>query len=228
MKAQSGLQAQPNWGEGASSTTVDTAFPTLEQPGSLAGPGPKRFNRRELLTYVWVGTFAALTVGTGVAGYQFLYPRRPANKFGGRFYLGAAANLPQVGSDPLLNRNGRFWLANHEKGVHAFYHLCTYAWAGGTRFKLVFEKDRFECPVCGSKFSLEGHYFDGPAPRSLDQFAIEIVVGRTTVSQTAVTEVAIEPPYIPSPDAEIVIDTGSMIEGLPSHASPLVKRQQSW
>lgn len=228
MTAQPGLPRQSDWGEGASSATVDTAFPTLEQPGSLAGPGPKRFNRRELLTYVWVGTFAALTVGTGVAGYRFLYPRRPVNKLGGRFYLGAAANLPQAGSEPLLNREGRFWLANSENGVQAFYQLCTHAWGGGTKLWWLLEKDRFECPVCGSRFSLEGHYFDGPAPRSLDQFAIEIVVGRTTVSKTAATEVAIEPPYIPSPDAEIVVDTGSMIEGLPSQASPLVKRQQSW
>ena len=228
MTAQPGLQPQRNWGEGAKSATADRALPTLEQSGSLAGPGREKFDRRELLTYVWVGTLAALTVGSGVAGYQFLYPRRPANKFRGRFYLGAAANLPQTGSDPLLNREGRFWLANSENGVHAFYHLCTHSWGGGTKLRWVLEKDRFECPVCGSKFNLEGHYFDGPAPRSLDQFAIEIVVGRTTASETAVTEVEIEPPYIPSPDAEIVVDTGSMIEGLPSHASPLVKRQQSW
>ena len=228
MTAQSGLQPQQEWGKGAKSATADKALPTLEHPGSLAGPGRKSLSRRELLTYVWFGTLAALTVGGGAAGYQFLYPRRPANKYGGRFYLGAAANLPQAGSDPLLNKEGRFWLANTENGVHAFYHLCTHAWGGGTKLRWELEKDRFECPVCGSKFNLEGHYFDGPAPRSLDQFAIGIVVGRTTVSVTAVTEVAIEPPYVPSPDAEIVVDTGSTIKGLPSYASPLVKRQQGW
>ena len=226
MTAQPGLQPQRNWG--ARSATVDRVLPTLEHSGSLAGPGHKNLNRRELLTYVWVGMLAALTVGSGVAGYQFLFPHRPANKFGGRFYLGAAANLPPVGSEPLLNKEGRFWLANTENGVHAFYQLCTFVWGAGTKIRWELEKERFECPVCGSKFNLEGHYFDGPAPRSLDQFTIEIVVGRTTASETAVTEVAIEAPYIPSPDAEIVVDTGSLIEGLPSQASPLVKRQQSW
>ena len=221
MTAQPGLQPQRNWGEGTGPATVDKAFPTLEQPGSLAGPGRKKFNRRELLTYVWVGTLAALTVGGGAAGYQFLYPRRPANKFGGRFYLGAASNLPLAGSEPQANVYGRFWLSNTENGVHAFYNLCTHSWGGGTKDNWDPARGRFECPVCGSKFNPEGHYIEGPAPRSLDQFVIEIVTGRRVFAKTMLTEEAIVSPSIPSADAEIVVDTGTTIEGLSRFASPL-------
>lgn len=223
MTAQSGLQPRQEWGEGAKSATADKALPTLEHPGSLAGPERKSLSRRELLTYVWFGTLAALTVGGGAAGYQFLYPRRPANTFGGIFYLGAASNLPPAGSDPQANVSGRFWLSNTENGVHAFYNLCTHSWGGGTKYYWVPQKSRFECPVCGSKFNLAGHYIEGPAPRSLDQFVIEIVTGRRVLSKTMLTQEAIVSPSIPSPDAEIVVDTGKTIEGLSRFASPLLR-----
>ena len=181
-------------------------------------------NRREFLTYIWAGTLTAMTVGSGLAAYQFLYPRRPINEFGGKFYLGAAADLPPVGSEPQANVYGKFWLANIEKGLHAFYEICTHPWPGNPhKYTWDSERFRFECPLCGSKFSLEGHYIEGPAPRSLDQFVIEIVTGRKVVAKTMHAEDAIVSPGIPSPEAEIVVDTGTTIEGLPRMASPLLK-----
>ena len=227
MTAQPGLQPQRNWGEGAKSATVENALPTLELPGSLAGPGRKEFNRREWLTYVWVGTLAAVTAGSGLATFQFLYPRRPINEFGGRFFLGAAADLPPVGSEPQANVYGKFWLANTEEGLHAFYEICTHPWNGNPhRYTWDSERFRFGCPMCGSKFSLEGHYIEGPAPRSLDRFVIEVVTSRKVVAATMFSEEAIVPPSIPSPDVEIVVDTGSTIEGLPSQDSPIDYRGQ--
>ena len=44
-------------------------------------------------------------------------------------------------------------------------HLgCLYKWAQSN--------NRFECPCHGSKFSREGFYIEGPAPRSLDTFLV--------------------------------------------------------
>lgn len=181
-------------------------------------------NRREFLTYMWAATLAVATVGTGLAAYQFLYPRRLANEFGGRFYLGAASNLPPVGSDPKANVDGRFWLANTEDGPRAFYNLCTHKWGEiWIKYRWDSTRGRFECPACGSKFSLEGHYIEGPAPRSLDQFVIEIVTGRRIVAKTMYAEDAIVGPGVPTSEAEIVVDTGTIIDGLPSMASPLLK-----
>ncbi len=178
-------------------------------------------SRRELLIYAWAGTLAALTVGSGVAAYQFLYPRQPKNEFGGKFHLGAAANLPPVGSEPQKHIEGRFWLANTEEGLRAFYNLCTHSWNGvSIRFQWDPERTRFECPACGSKFSLEGHYIEGPAPRSLDQFVVEIVEGRTVVAQTVLTELSIESPA-PFQESEIVVDTGNLIQGLSRFESPM-------
>ena len=52
--------------------------------------------------------------------------------------------------------------------------------------------DRFECPCHGSKFTREGLYIEGPAPRSLDTFVT-----------------ALE-------DDIWVVDTGAKILGAPS------------
>lgn len=224
MTAQPDLQHRRNWLEGSKSATAGAALPTLELSGSLAGPENKRLSRRELLTYVWVGTLAAMTAGSGLAAYQFLYPHQPANAFGGRFYLGTTANLPPIGSEPQHHVDGRFWLVGLEEGPRAFFNLCTHTF--GTRWiRLWWDSTnaRFDCPMCGSRFSLEGHYITGPAPRSLDQFVIEIVTGRKVVAKTKYVEDAILSPSIPAPDAEIVVDTGTMIEGLPSMSSPILK-----
>ena len=98
--------------------------------------------------------------------------------------------------------------------VHAFYQLCTFVWGVRDQKSVPVgysEKERFECPVCGSTIQPgKVTTFDGPAPRSLDQFTIEIVVrSHYSLQKQTVTEVAIEAPYdSPSPDAEIVVDTG--------------------
>lgn len=165
-----------------------------------------------------------MTAGTGLAAYRFLYPRQPINEFGGKFYLGAAADLPAIGSQPQANVYGKFWLANTEEGLHAFFEICTHPWNGNPhKYTWDFERDRFACPMCGSKFSLEGHYIEGPAPRSLDRFVIEVVKGRKIAAKTMMAEDRIVSPSIPSPDAEIVVDTGATIEGLSRFASPLLK-----
>ncbi len=220
---------QETWGKKRGPVDAEQLTPLrlAPSPGAHSAgnhAGSQGRNRREFLIYVWAGTLAAMTAGTGLAAYHFLYPRRPANVFGGRFYLGAASNLPPAGSEPQENIDGRFWLVNVEDGPRAFYNLCTHKWGSrSVKYRWDHERARFECPFCGSKFSLDGHYIEGPAPRSLDQFVIEVVKGRRTVAETMYAEGAIVSPGIPSPEAEIVVDTGTTIEGLPRMASPLKK-----
>ncbi len=179
--------------------------------------GSEGKNRREFLTYIWAGTLTAMTVGTGLAAYQYLYPRRPAGEFGGRFYLGPASGLPPVGSEPKSYPEGRFWLVNTEKGLHALYPLCPHSWYG-VRIRLWWDsaKGQIHCPACGSRFCPDGDYILGPSPRSLDQFVIEIVKGHTILAVTKLTSDLIEAPIGPSPEGEIVVDTGRMIQGPPS------------
>ena len=217
MTVQHSLRRQGNWDTADTSALAERVEPLL----GTAGTGHSDFNRREILTYAWAGTLALLTLGSGLAAYQFIYPRRPVNEFGAMFHLGTAVDLPPIGSDPQANVDGRFWLVNTEEGPRAFYNVCTHNWNGATsKYKWEPARIRFECPVCGAKFSREGHYIEGPAPRSLDQFVIEIVEGRTVLAMTTHAGDVIEAPGVPAPETEIMVNTGKILEGLSSGIGP--------
>lgn len=167
-----------------------------------------------MLTYLWAVTLGLMTLGTGLAAYQFLYPRRPANEFGGIFYLGSAADLPPIGSEPQLNIEGRFWLANTEEGLRAFYNICTFPWPNNPiKYRWDAARSRFICPLCGSHFGPEGYYMLGPAPRNLDQFVIEVLEGDAVVGMTKDAGDEIAAPALPGQAAEISIDTGKLLRG---------------
>ena len=56
--------------------------------------------------------------------------------------------------------------------------MCTHL---GCLYKWAQSNNRFECPCHGSKFSREGFYIEGPAPRSLDTFLVAEEAGVVTV-----------------------------------------------
>jgi cytochrome b6-f complex iron-sulfur subunit len=221
MTVQQGEQQEGIWGEAEISDIAERVAPLnrasiLEPGASETGHGRGAVNRRELLTYAFAGVLGLLTLGSGVAAYQFLYPRAPVNEFGGKLSLGAALNLPSVGGEPQFNPIGRFYLVNTEKGPHALYNLCTHSW-DGVRIKIWWESEQsnFYCPACGSRFCPDGDYILGPAPRSLDQFVIEFVKGRTVLAETVPSDKLIVAPVVLSPDAETVVDTGKLLVGAP-------------
>jgi cytochrome b6-f complex iron-sulfur subunit len=232
-KARAAAKGSPNGGTAAAApataapAAVPAARPAVPAARPAAAPEPAAepaeevgqpgINRREFLTYAWGAALGLLTLETGVATYAFMYPRFRAGEFGGKFDIGAAASLPTPEAAPVGNTNGKFWLVDTESGPKALYMVCTHL---GCLYKWEPSNFRFECPCHGSKFSHDGYYIEGPAPRSLDQFVIEIVQNGTVVSQTSDEGEEILPPQVPGPDAQIVIDTGSRIVGKPAAASP--------
>lgn len=180
---------------------------------SASAPVP--MNRREFLYYIW-GASIALTLagGSGVVLW-FAFPRFREGEFGGKFPI-PASTLPQVGIAPQENAAGRFWLVNTEEGLLAIYKVCTHL---GCLYKWVPVNDRFECPCHGSKFSREGEYREGPAPRNLDRFVIEAVDADGNVLATTVTGDANTDPEAGSPlelpdgTVEVLIDTGQRVDG---------------
>lgn len=105
---------------------------------------------------------------------------------------------------------GKFWLVQTDEGIKALYMVCTHL---GCLYKWEASNSRFECPCHGSKFTAEGLYIEGPAPRSLDQFSVEVLEGEEIVSQTTDTPEAIVPAALPSPGAVVVVNTGKKILG---------------
>ncbi|MBI3959061.1 MAG: Rieske 2Fe-2S domain-containing protein [Chloroflexi bacterium] len=179
--------------------------------------GAPGVNRREFLTYAWGTALALISAEGGLATYMFMMPRFRAGEFGGMFDWGPAQSLPDVGNSPQNSPDGRYWLYHSEQGVKAIYQVCTHL---GCLYKWSESTNRFECPCHGSKFTADGDYIEGPAPRSLDQFVVEIVENGQVVAQTTEGETAILPPQTTNPNAEIHIQTGKKILGKPANTSP--------
>ena len=218
VEAQTPTAVQSNGSAAAAAAAAERVAP-VGRAAVLEGfeAGQEGINRREFLSYAWGGALTLLTLESGLATYQFMYPRFREGEFGGKFLLGAATGLPQIGIDPEGNSTGKFWLINTDNGPRALYMVCTHL---GCLYKWEPSNNRFECPCHGSKFDREGHYIEGPAPRSLDQFLVEIVQGGSTVAITEDAGDFIAAPSLPSPDAEVVVDTGKRLQGKPKALSP--------
>ncbi len=193
------------------------ARPAAPRPAPQVEPGREGMNRREFLTYAWGAAMALLTLEGGYVTFAFMYPRFREGEFGGKFRLGPAAGLPPVDASPKGITDGKFWLVNTEAGPKALYVVCTHL---GCLYKWVEANNRFECPCHGSKFTREGYYIEGPAPRSLDEFVIYIQKGDQILAQTTEGDTDIIPPEITDPTAEVVVDTGKRILGKPKDLSP--------
>ncbi len=102
--------------------------------------------------------------------------------------------MPPSTANPIPYIDGKFWLVTtQEEQTKALYMVCTHL---GCLYKWEDSNGRFECPCHGSKFTHDGFYIEGPAPRSLDYFETGVV------------------------DGVVVVDTGARIIGSPSADSP--------
>lgn len=181
-----------------------------DDPKALKGGGDAAdVSRRKFLLR---GTGLASATGLalfGLVSLDFMYPRLRGG-FGARLSVGNEEELRnEISStrEPVFIPDGRFYLTVYEgdpaeaeevtayraanvpaTGLMALYrkcvHLgCSVPWCPPSKW--------FECPCHGSKYSINGEYRDGPAPRSLDQFRVEIDNG------------------------EVFVDTSSIIQGAP-------------
>jgi len=216
LESQAPASVQSN---GSRAAAVAERVTPVGRAAVLAGfeTGHEGINRREFMSYAWGGALTLLTLESGLATYEFMYPRFREGEFGGKFPLGEATALPQVGIDPEGIATGKFWLINTDEGPRALYMVCTHL---GCLYKWSPSNNRFQCPCHASQFSREGHYIRGPASRSLDQFVIEIVEDGEVVAQTEDAGDTISAPKAVVSGAEIVVNTGKRIRGKPAAASP--------
>lgn len=222
-KARAAAKAASNGAPAAPAPAAKPAAAPRPAPAKAAAAeaapaevGQSGMNRREFITYAWAAALGLVTLEGGLATFQFMYPRFKEGEFGGKFILGSASALPPITEPPQANTDGKFWLVNTEEGPKAIYMVCTHL---GCLYKWEQSNNRFECPCHGSKFSREGFYIEGPAPRSLDQFVVEVEAGNT-VEVTTDGEIGAVPPSVPSPTAEVRVNTGKRVKGHPAVDSP--------
>jgi cytochrome b6-f complex iron-sulfur subunit len=176
---------------------------------------PRPMSRREFLFYIWGASITLSLAGSAGAILWFAYPRFREGEFGGLFSVDAGA-IPSVDAAPEEHPEGRFWLVNTNQGVLALYKVCTHL---GCLYKWTPSNNRFECPCHGSKYTREGQWIEGPAPRSLDRFVIQVVdAGGGVLAETEDGDANVDPAAggpveVPSGAAELKIDTGDRVKG---------------
>jgi cytochrome b6-f complex iron-sulfur subunit len=102
-----------------------------------------------------------------------------------QFSLSGSSLNDQLTSESFVkDSDGTYWIALYQKCVHLG---CT----------VPFRDDcaSFKCPCHGSHYNVDGEFLDGPAPRSLDRFAMSFSNGNVIVSTAAVANL------VPHPDA---------------------------
>ncbi len=147
-------------------TTGETKAAVPARSRAAAGVQVGAPSRREFLYYIW-GASLALVLGEATAGLiWFALPRFKEGTFGGVFSF-PPDQIPGEQKAPVHDSDGRFWVSHPTAGLVILYEVCTHL---GCIPKWSESNFRFECPCHGSKYQLDGHYIEGPAPRSLDRF----------------------------------------------------------
>lgn len=153
----------------------------MAEPMASQGQG---ITRREFLNYVWGAAISLFLAEFGIGAYLFMLPRVQEGEFGSDFDLGILGEiLPPSDSGPAEFSQAKTWLLNigpkeaakgqGKEGLMAIYKVCTHL---GCLYKFEPSRERFECPCHGSKFHLDGTKIlqEGPAPRGLDRFIVEL------------------------------------------------------
>lgn len=160
--------------------------------------------RRQFLNRAYVAAVVVALGNFALASLDFLWPRNTGG-LGGKVVVGDAAQLrsqlestrvPIADSDTSVLPPGIFLMTYEgqpeaaakipayvqantaESGFVALYRKCVHL---GCTVPFCNTSKWFECPCHGSKYSINGEYRAGPAPRSLDRFRVDIVNGQVVV-----------------------------------------------
>ena len=127
--------------------------------------------RREFLRTGWKVGGALLAVAAGWTTYESLRPLRTTST-GGPLTLGNPANFPTDSATYVTE--GRLFVANAGGHLFAVSQKCPHL---GCRVPFCESSGRFECPCHGSKFDLAGEWIEGPSPRGMDQYDLQLEGG---------------------------------------------------
>jgi len=140
-------------------------------------------SRRKLIAYAWIGS-AAIVIGELIGGtLAFLWPRRKEGKEEKVFVLGKA-NEFKVG-EVVAFRKERTFIVRTDNGFLAFSAVCPHLRCA-VNWNEVLKK--FECPCHGAKFNQLGEVQEGPPPRPLDLYKLQIVEGKLVVDTSIPVE----------------------------------------
>jgi len=154
----------------------------------------KIISRRKLMGYAWIGA-AAIVIGELIGGtFAFLWPKRKEGK-GEKIFIAGKVNDFKVG-EVIYFRKEKAYIERLEGGFLSFSAVCPHLRCVVNWNEML---KKFECPCHGAKFNKNGEVLEGPPPRPLDLYKMQIV------------------------EEKLVIDTASLIERKKFDPSQVVK-----
>jgi len=143
----------------------------------------KPISRRKLIAYAWIGA-AAIVIAELIGGtLAFLWPRRKGPKVETVFIAGKVTDL-KVGEIIPFPKERTFILRT-EEGFLAISSICTHLNCIVNWNEML---KKFECPCHGAKFNRNGEVLEGPPPRPLDLYKLQIVAGNVVVDRVSSIE----------------------------------------
>ncbi len=138
----------------------------------------KPISRRRLMAYAWIGA-AAIVIAELIGGtFAFLWPRRKGPKVETVFIAGKVTDF-KVG-EVIPFRKERTFILRTEGGFLAISAICTHLHCVVNWNEML---KRFECPCHGAKFNQNGEVLEGPPPRPLDLYKLQIAAGNVVVDR---------------------------------------------
>lgn len=143
-------------------------------------------DRRKFLSRAWKGG-AALLAAAGVwTSWDLLQPGQVPG-FRGRV---KSVSPDAVPTDSVIEiPQARAYLTKVNDEVVALSDVCPHL---RCRVPYCASSGEFECPCHGSKFNRAGDYLEGPSPRGMDRYPVEVIEG-VAVIDTATTIKGSEP-----------------------------------
>jgi cytochrome b6-f complex iron-sulfur subunit len=162
--------------------------------------------RRQFLNRATGVSFGAFLAFFGITSLAFMWPKLSGG-FGGKidagdigdikdaifqpdgsiepFYVAEAKTYVVPFNESLLSETDFDGIDVVVEGLTGLFQKCVHL---GCRVPWCSSSQGFECPCHGSKYNAAGEYEDGPAPRNLDRFTLEVVAGRLIINTGSVRD----------------------------------------
>ncbi len=143
----------------------------------------KPMSRRRFIAYAWIVAAAVVMCELIGGTFAFLWPRRKGPRVETVFIAGKVTDFKV--SEVIPFRKERTFILRTEGGFLAISSICTHLHCVVNWNEML---KKFECPCHGAKFNQNGEVLEGPPPRPLDLYKLQIVAGNVVVDRASPIE----------------------------------------
>jgi len=131
---------------------------------------PGIWSRRDFFTQLGWGGFGIFSLGILAGFVRSAFPRvlfQPPSTF-----KAGSANDYAIGEvSEKYKQDQRVWIVREKEGIYAIFAKCTHL---GCTPRWLAAEEKFKCPCHGSGYYKSGLNFEGPAPRPMDRFKVDV------------------------------------------------------